>query len=171
MKRKNTDSAPKFKTRGQGNKTEMICQNSVAGGKYWKGETCENWSLVGKTTTSVLCWKCTSVITGPPEVKTSNKSTGRPRGWQFMAEFVDKDGQVYHKGVVQPELKDVKQATVIEPKQRRKLSRKEKAELEQQLLEQVVFHRGQIKKAKFKKDINTSQAAIRKLQQQLNKVK
>ena len=31
--------------------------------------------------------------------------TGRPAGWHFMNEFVDKDGNVFHKGVEQPELK------------------------------------------------------------------
>jgi hypothetical protein len=29
----------------------------------------------------------------------------RPRGWQFRAIFVDSEGNVYHKGVLQPELK------------------------------------------------------------------
>ena len=31
--------------------------------------------------------------------------SGRPAGWHFMSEFVDKDGNVFHKGVEQPELK------------------------------------------------------------------
>ena len=36
----------------------------------------------------------------------SNKrvSTGRPC-WHFMNEYVDKDGNVFHKGKEQPELK------------------------------------------------------------------
>jgi hypothetical protein len=37
----------------------------------------------------------------PPEEK---KVSGYPRGWKFMSEFVDKDGNVYHKGELQPEL-------------------------------------------------------------------
>ena len=36
-----------------------------------------------------------------PEEK---KPTGYPRGWKFMNEFVDKDGNVYHKGELQTEL-------------------------------------------------------------------
>jgi hypothetical protein len=28
----------------------------------------------------------------------SYKPTGRPAGWHFMNEFVDKDGNVFHKG-------------------------------------------------------------------------
>jgi uncharacterized membrane protein len=30
----------------------------------------------------------------------------KPRGWHFMKEFVDKSGNVYYKGVEQPELKN-----------------------------------------------------------------
>jgi len=33
------------------------------------------------------------------------KPTGRPAGWHFMNEFVDKDGNVFHKGKEQPKLK------------------------------------------------------------------
>ena len=37
------------------------------------------------------------------EAKTkSYKPTGRPAGWDWMAEFVDKDGTVFHKGKVPP---------------------------------------------------------------------
>jgi hypothetical protein len=36
-----------------------------------------------------------------PEEK---KISGYPRGWKFMSEFVDKEGNVYHKGELQPEL-------------------------------------------------------------------
>lgn len=171
MARSKKEIVPKFKTRTRDGKTQMICQNSAEGGKYWKGTKCENWSFVGKSTVSVLCWKCTSAIVGPPEIKSSAKSTGRPRGWQFMAEFVDKDGRVYHKGVEQPDLKGTLEPTTIEPKKTQKLSRKEKAELRQKLLEQVAYHRGQVKKAKYKKDINAGHTAIRKIQRQLNKLK
>jgi len=36
-----------------------------------------------------------------PEEK---KPTGYPRGWKFMSEFVDKEGNVYHKGELQSDL-------------------------------------------------------------------
>lgn len=29
----------------------------------------------------------------------------KPRGWHFRAEYIDSEGNVYHKGVEQPELK------------------------------------------------------------------
>jgi len=34
---------------------------------------------------------------GFPEEKKKPKPSGRPAGWHFMAEFVDKDGNVFHK--------------------------------------------------------------------------
>ena len=36
---------------------------------------------------------------------TRYKRTGRPAGWHWMNEFVDKDGNVFHKGKEQPKLK------------------------------------------------------------------
>ena len=41
----------------------------------------------------------------PNETKQAKPKTGRPAGWHWMAEFVDKDGNVFHKGVEQPKLK------------------------------------------------------------------
>jgi len=35
----------------------------------------------------------------------------KPRGWQFMNEFVDTEGNVYYKGKLQPHLKGTKKAT------------------------------------------------------------
>ena len=34
----------------------------------------------------------------PETAPKSKPKTGRPAGWHWMAEFVDKDGTVYHKG-------------------------------------------------------------------------
>ena len=49
--------------------------------------------------------------------KSSYKPTGRPSGWHFMNEFVDKDGNVFHKGVEQPTLPPTK---VKKPKKKTK---------------------------------------------------
>ena len=43
------------------------------------------------------------------------KPTGRPAGWHFMNEFVDKDGNVFHKGVEQPKLKGTLKPTKVKP--------------------------------------------------------
>ena len=54
-------------------------------------------------------------------------TTGRPPGWHFMNEFVDKDGNVFHKGKEQPELKGTLKPTKVKPpKKRKKLSADEK---------------------------------------------
>ena len=79
----------------------MTCQNSQPTSKYFKGRRCYEEVLVDEHTKSVLCWKCTAMMLPPPEEK---KVSGYPRGWKFMTEFVDKDGNVYHKGELQTEL-------------------------------------------------------------------
>ena len=48
------------------------------------------------------------------------KPTGRPAGWHWMAEFVDKEGNVFHKGKEQPELKGTLKPTKIKAKKKRK---------------------------------------------------
>ena len=49
-----------------------------------------------------------------------HKSTGRPPGWHFMNEFVDKDGSVFHKGKEQPDLKGTLEPTKVKPPKKRK---------------------------------------------------
>tara|TARA_B100000287_G_C20540854_1_gene744587 strand:+ start:541 stop:960 length:420 start_codon:yes stop_codon:yes gene_type:complete len=50
----------------------------------------------------------------------THKKTGRPAGWHWMSEFVDKDGTVYHKGKEQPELKGTLKPTKVKPPKKRK---------------------------------------------------
>ena len=89
-----------------------------------------------------------------------------------MKEFVDKDGNVFHKGKEQPKLKGTIKPTKIEPKtDKKKLSKSEKRRLEQAILQQMAMVRGQLKKAKWKKDINAGNTQLRKLQRKLKKVK
>ena len=57
----------------------------------------------------------------------THKKTGRPPGWQWMKEFVDKDGNVFHKGKEQPKLKGTLKPTKVKPpKKRKKLTKDEK---------------------------------------------
>ena len=58
---------------------------------------------------------------------TQYKPTGRPAGWHFMNEFVDKDGNVFHKGKEQPKLKGTLKPTKVKPK--KKVKRKTKDEI------------------------------------------
>jgi len=154
------------------NKRFMICRNSVADGKYWQGKICNNWSKVGLNTTSVLCHNCSVRLAGDPEVGAGYKSSGKPRGWQFMKEFVDEQGNVYHKGVEQPTLKGTLPPTQIDTANNKKrLTKQEKQDLKDQLLQQIVFVRGNINKSTLKKDIKSNKTQLRKLERQLNKIK
>ena len=46
--------------------------------------------------------------------------TGRPAGWHWMTEFVDKDGTVFHKGKEQPKLKGTLKPTKVKPRKKKK---------------------------------------------------
>ena len=48
------------------------------------------------------------------------KTSGRPAGWHFMNEYVDKDGNVFHKGKEQTELKGTLPPTKIKPRRKKK---------------------------------------------------
>ena len=69
-------------------------------------------------------------MTPPPEEK---KISGYPRGWKFMSEFVDKVGNVYHKGELQPELFGTLQPSEIKEsskKRKKKITLDDKIENE-----------------------------------------
>ena len=56
----------------------------------------------------------------PEEKKSKRIRTGRPAGWHWMKEFVDKDGTVYHLGKEQPKLKGTLPPTKVTPKKKTK---------------------------------------------------
>ena len=82
-------------------------------------------------------------MVGMPTEKPKKVSTGRPAGWHFMNEFVDKDGNVFHKGVEQPDLKGTLPPTKVEPKKKTKRRTKE----------QILLDRQAEKKAALKKAV------------------
>lgn len=93
---------------------QIYCSNNSKDSKYFSGKICNNKVEVGDSTENVLCWACLVRLMGNPEpVKEIKKKSGFPRGWQFMVEFVDKEGNVYHKGDLQPALKGTKQPTKV----------------------------------------------------------
>lgn len=81
----------------------------------------------------------------PDTSKPLYKPTGRPAGWHFMAEFVDKDGNVFHKGVEQPDLKGTLPPTKVKPVKKKKTKRRTK--------EQILIAREAEKKAALKKAV------------------
>ncbi len=84
---------------------------------------CGTYISVGETATNVVCGTCTNrnMMMKFPELhegKPKRKTTGRPVGWHFMKEFVDKDGNVFHKGKEQPKLKGTLSPTIVKPKKK-----------------------------------------------------
>ena len=165
----------KFKIRNRNNRRYMICRNSIEDKSYWgwqilsKHPRCNEWSEVTLNTTAVLCTDCVQKTVGPPEMRGGYKSTGRMRGWQFMKEFVDKQGNVFHKGKEQPKLKGTLNPTEPKPA-KKKLSKSEKEDLRLSILQQMAMVRGNLKTAKFKKDIRSGNVQMRKLERKLNKL-
>jgi len=165
----------KFKTRIRDNKRYMICRNSIEDKNYWGWEylknrpRCNEYSDVGEDTTAVLCWRCSHSTVPAPDIKSGYVSKGRMRGWQFMKVFVDPQGNVFHKGKEQPKLKGTLEPTKPKPK-KKKLSTHEKEELRLSILQQMALVRGNLKKAKWKKDIKSGTTQLRKLGRQLKKI-
>jgi len=105
------------------------------GQRYMICKVCQSeYVKAGKTTTAVTCSMCVqkrclsrvSLEEMMPSLK-KKVSTGRPPGWHFMNEFVDKDGNVFHKGKEKPELKGTLKPTKVKPpKKRKKLSADQK---------------------------------------------
>ena len=98
---------------------------------------------VGDLAVKVTCSYCTMMMTGLPEEPKRKVSTGRPAGWHFMNEFVDKDGNVFHKGKEQPKLKGTLPPTKVAPK--KKIKRRTKNE--------ILIARAAEKKAALKKAV------------------
>ena len=112
-------------------KLYMACKNN-----------CGNYEVVGEETIATTCWSCVMKVVGFPEEPKGYVPTGRPAGWHFMNEFVDKDGNVFHKGKEQPKLKGTLEPTVVE---RKKIKRRTK--------EQILIDRHNKKKAALKKAV------------------
>ena len=81
----------------------------------------------------------------PDVSKPTYQPTGRPAGWHFMNEFVDKDGTVYHKGKEQPKLKGTLPPTKVKPVKKKKTKRRTK--------EQILLDRHNEKKQALKRAV------------------
>ena len=113
--------------------------------KYMSCQICGRYEAVGESATAVKCSRCVSLIMMdkyPHAKPKSYKPTGRPAGWHWMAEFVDKDGNVFHKGKEQPKLKGTLKPTKVKPPKKTKRRTKE-----QMLLAIDVERKSELKKA------------------------
>ena len=104
------------------------------GKRYMQCKHClSEYVSVSENIVAATCSSCVAKITTSqmtledfyPSMKI--KKTGRPAGWHWMKEFVDKDGNVFYKGKEQPELKGTLKPTKVKPpKKRKKLTADEK---------------------------------------------
>ena len=84
---------------------------------------------VGEDTVSATCSFCLVRMIPVEESKSTYKPTGRPTGWHWMTEFVDKDGNVFHKGKEMKKLKGTLPPTKITVKPKKKIKRRTKDEI------------------------------------------
>ena len=102
------------------------------GQRWLQCKVCYDYKKVEENTKAITCSKCTMInalkLKPMDEFFAKQRvSTGRPAGWHFMNEYVDKDGNVFHKGKEQPNLKGTLEPTIVKPrKKKKKLSADEK---------------------------------------------
>jgi len=98
------------------------------GKRFMQCKVCQSeYVQTGEKTVAVTCHICTqriclTQISLEDMIPSLRKkvTTGRPPGWHFMNEFVDKDGNVFHKGKEQPELKGTLKPTKVKPRKKKK---------------------------------------------------
>ena len=122
--------------------------------RYMSCMICGNYEVVDELATGVKSSRCVNMImmkNYPLETKPSYIPTGRPPGWHFMKEFVDKDGNVFHRGKEQPKLKGTLKPTKVSPP-KKKVKRRSK--------NQILLARHKKKKAALKKAVKKQQDFI-----------
>ena len=124
-------------------------QNPDRSYRYMECKLCGQFESVSEDTEAVTCHECVQEMCDEPEIK-SNKNSGRPSGWHFMTEFVDKKGNVYFKGVEQPKLKGTKKPTVVEKKIR--YTKQQKNEYVQRAALEINILKKELKTLRWKKD-------------------
>ncbi len=96
--------------------------------RYMICKVCGRYESVGDEATAVKCSNCVTRSI-PLDKPKGYVPTGRPAGWHWMKEFVDKDGTVYHLGKEQPKLKGTLKPTKVTVKPKKKTKRRSKQEI------------------------------------------
>ena len=137
-------------------KKEWYIKFKEKGVTYMQCKSCNEYvSGVSEDAISITCGTCNAIKIPWPKSVTQRVSTGRPAGWHWMTEFVDKKGNVFHKGVEQPKLKGTLKSTKIKPPKKRKKKvdnftklakvHQEKQKLKRALNKQKDFLNGKVK--------------------------
>ena len=119
------DDIKKIKKNGfKAFKPERLSYIDEDGQTYMQCKFCCEYQKVDSNIGYITCSKCVTMIDMikyPQSFLTKQyKPTGRPAGWHWMAEFVDKDGNVFHKGKEQPDLKGTLEPTKVKPRRKKK---------------------------------------------------
>jgi len=128
---------------------ESISSNKIV----WCSD-CGGDMVVSHSATEGVCSNCTqrkciALLTDVEKEKLFGVSTTtsvKPRGWKWMKEFVDTKGNVWYKGVEQPELKGKRPVTDVKA-----IYAKRKANKEARLKRQeksLLVHASKVKEAK-----------------------
>jgi len=114
---------------------------------------------VDDSATCIICSRCVmklciNLLSEKEKLKlfgitgNSSKLSGKPRGWRWMNEFVDKTGNVYHKGVEQPELKGSRPITdVVAIKAKQRANKEKRLLSEEKKLLKIAAEKKEIRKA------------------------
>ena len=106
------------------NKQELM--SFTENGQRWlQCKVCYDYIKVDEDTHAITCSSCVlkrTLALKPLDdfFAKKHKKTGRPAGWHWMNEFVDKDGNVFHKGKEQPDLKGTLKPTKVKPRKKKK---------------------------------------------------
>jgi len=90
---------------------------------------------VGTNAVSVKCDRClmyNALKLWNPFISKKDKLK-KPKGWHWMKEFVDKDGNVFHKGKEMPELKGTLSPTKIKKTVRKRKKTKKNGAYEKKI--------------------------------------
>ena len=119
--------------------------------RYMECKKCGDYTQVGEDATAVTCSHCVNEMVEPPVIiQRRKKEDLKPRGWHFMKEYVDKKGNVFHRGVEQPKLKGTLEETVIQVKV--KVSKKEKEKYKWLAAGKIGKLKKKLKTLRWKKD-------------------
>ena len=104
-------------------KPERHSYGDENGQKWLQCKFCCEYQKVDNPVGYITCSECVvkiDMMQFPDTIKKQKVSSGRPPGWHFMNEYVDKDGNVFHKGKEKPELKGTLEPTVVKPRKKKK---------------------------------------------------
>ena len=104
---------------------------------------------ISEEAVSVMCAMCLAprlFARWNPMETTQYVKTGRPAGWHWMKEFVDKSGNVFHKGKEMPELKGTLPPTKIKKPVKKRKKKKQSYEKKINTLAKVYKEKQKLKK-------------------------